>query len=193
MIFWNFNNITIGKYIDCITDINNLKRLKIWVPKKLLIKRSIKLFEGFNKIFDVTTSNEKLNTSYHQFSMINRINNLFPALYHGFQACYSLTAITGKIPDEMRDLEVLYEKATGKKPTIELINKIPEKIDKLKLLYKDIHVKPKEEPQKGIDFRVYIMNLAPLLLPITIMDKKLKDIKTFEDLALSNTKKHGRN
>ena len=29
---------------------------------------------------------------------------------------------------------MLYEKATGKKPTIELVNKIPEKIEKLKLL-----------------------------------------------------------
>ena len=85
-------------------------------------------------------------------------------MYNGFKACYKLAAITGEVPQLMHDFEALYEKFTGMKPTMEAIEKIPDKIKKLSDKFKGIF---DEEPIE-FDFSEYLVTLEMILAPIEI-------------------------
>jgi len=185
MIFYNIDNITIGKYLDIILDINCIKRIPIWMPKKLINKKFEKLKTDYALIVNEKEMNSRLIDAFDKVSLINQANNLYPALYHGFQACYKISALSGKIPPIMKDLEIIYKDATGKDATMELINNIPTKIEKITsafdMMNNDI------EPET-FDFSLFIIKLSALIHPLTVLDKKLKHLNKYVELAISTKK-----
>ena len=107
MILHTFDTITIDTYEAAINDVNALKRVSIYIPKKILNKR----MDTITKNLNLLLSDNILSKEFEKLELLNKINILLPAIYNGFSACYKLAALTNKLPEQMSVFEELYERA----------------------------------------------------------------------------------
>lgn len=182
MILHTFDTITIDTYEAAINDVNALKRVSIYIPKKILNKR----MDTITKKLNLLLSDNILSKEFEKLELLNKINILLPAIYNGFSACYKLAALTNNLPEQMSVFEELYERATFRKPTIENIRNIPDLIERYKDIYKDYITD--NNTDNTFDFTSFIVKLSALLAPLDIMNKKLKHIKQYISIATKNIK-----
>lgn len=183
-MLYNYNNITIGRFEDVLTDFNELKRFNIWLPKKYLAKKVGQLVKQYHLENNEKENNSKLNDAFEQVSIINKANNLYSSLYLGFQTCYKIVALTGIKPKVMGDLEEVFRASLGIEPTAENIKRLPIRIEKLKAVFESLNKDNDEE----FNFSDYLIKLEVVLAPLNIREKKLKYLKKYTEIAISKSK-----
>lgn len=191
MLFYTNKNITVGIFEELLKDYSKIVRINLFLPEQLIEKKAKEIINSFNKDSNKNETNAKLSEQFHKLSMINRVNNLFPAIYKGFYACYRIAELTGKTPAIMKDFEKLYYEATGKKPTIEKIEKIPEYIEILKDKYNSIHNEEEnDEENSDFNFSDYLDKLELILelKPLEMRKYKLNELNRLADIALIKQK-----
>jgi len=188
MIFYSHKNIKTGRFIDALENHSKISILP--APKKLIEKRFSKLLRDFAKVNNSKEVDKKLDDAFHKQSLVNRINNIYPSIYYGMQACYKIAALTGELPAEMKIFEALYTEISHRPCTIERIEEIPAFVEDLKQRFESWSVEPEPEP---FDFEAHIMRLNTILHPIDMLDKRLITLQKWERLALKKQKQVNKN
>jgi hypothetical protein len=196
MIFYKVDNITIGQFAKLTKDTRMVLRFDLPLPKKWIANRANKLIADFNKL-NTKKDLTKLMEGYHKLSLQNRIINVLPTIFLGFQACYKIEAITGVRTELYKEFERLYEEVRGFKPTEADILGIPKFIDKLQNKLEDLYTDvPEEEPEPDFDFNYYVFTLERILQPMNIRAEKLITLQYLNEMAMKlqkeKTKEHGR-
>jgi len=195
MIFYKVNNITIGRFAEMTNNKRLVMRWDLPLPEKWIAKASNKLIVEFNKL-NGKEDMSKLIDGYHKISMINRMVNILPTIFLGFQVCYKMQSITGEKSPYFEEFEKLFEETRGFKPTEADILGIPKLIEKLKNKYDDLFDDEQPEIEPDFDFNYYVFTLERILTPMEIRSKKLTTLSYYNKMALKlqkeNTKENGR-
>jgi len=169
---------------------NNKRLVMRWdlpLPDKWITKASNKLIADFNKMNNKEDMS-KLIDGYHKLSMVNRMVNILPTIFLGFQACYKIQSITGERSQLFEEFERLFEEVRGFKPTEADILGIPKLIEKLKNKYDDLFDNEPEEPDHDFDFNYYVFTLEKVLAPMEIRSKKLTTLQYYNKMAVKLNK-----
>lgn len=184
MLFYTVDNITIGRYDELSFAPEKIMRFYFPCPKKILQKQIKNLNKEYNKRRNEKEFMQNMKQNYKKILLINKINNVLPSIYAGFQACYKIAAITETIPESMRELEKLYKEATGRDATVENVNKLPQMIETLTAKYYNNY---QEDPIE-FDFSDYLLRLEDLLPNVRLREKKLIHLKHYEAMAMKKLK-----
>jgi len=195
MIFYKVSNITIDRFAKLTKDTRMVLRYDLPLPKKWIAKRANKLIADFNKL-NTKKDQNKLMEAYHKLSLQNRIINVLPTIFLGFQACYKIEAITGERTKLYSEFERLFEEVRGFKPTEADILGIPKLVERLQNKLDDLYSdEPEQEPDQDFDFNYYIFTLERILQPMNIRNEKLVTLQYLNEMAMKlqkeKTKEHG--
>jgi len=196
MIFYKVSNISIDRFAKLTKDTRMVLRYDLPLPKKWIAKRANKLIADFNKL-NTKKDQNKLMEAYHKLSLQNRIINVLPTIFLGFQACYKIEAITGERTKLYSEFERLFEEVRGFKPTEADILGIPKFVERLQNKLDDLYsYEPEQEPEQDFDFNYYIFTLERILQPMNIRNEKLVTLQYLNEMAMKlqkeKTKEHGR-
>lgn len=198
MIFHNKQTITIGQFSELVTmdDHSLVKRFKIWIPKKILVKRVQMLKAEFNRLINKREIDKLISKDLHRLSMVNRINIQYPALLKliDLTAKYKLLEIASE--EEYQKLfDVLikaYNRLYKREPkTTADYEKVEKDYIKLQKKYKQMYPEQEEEAQKKLDIEELVITIESVLAPVTIRDKKLYTLPKYLDQVTKKTQDNG--
>jgi len=164
MIFHTIYTCTIDKFGLMFDLPNEVKRLPIWLPKKIVDKAVNRLVNDYNKLTSKEKIDNTVDSKLHAVGLEIRMQ-LFVVLYHALKD----SLITEVDPVILE----LYKKHFKKDFVITDLEDITKKIDKLQAKYKGVVAGLDNSKNKKFDFIGFVSDLEGHLKPEKIGHEKL--------------------
>jgi hypothetical protein len=142
---------------------NEVKRIPIWMPKKVVNMAVNKLVNDYNKLTSKEKVDNGIDSKLHAVSLEVRMQ-LFVVLYHALK-----DSVIAEVDPVILEL---YKKHFKKDFVYTDLESITKKIDKLQAKYKGV-VKSLDKPNKKFDFVGFVSDLEGHLKPEKIGKEKL--------------------
>ena len=199
MIFHTKRTITIGQFSELVTfnDTSLIKRVNIWIPKRILNTKLRALVTEFNRLINKREIDKLISKDIHRLSMINRINIQYPSLLKliDLTAKYKLLGVGSEEEyDKLKYiLKTAYKRVYNREPNKESdYIKVAKDYERLRKKYKQMYPDEETKDVKQLDVEELIVTIESAIAPVTIRDKKLYALPKYLELVTKKTEQNGK-